>query len=148
MRGKMKGNSIGISLILVVFILLCLITFGTLSYMLAESDNEMSISSAENIVEYYNGDMTAQEMLKEVDEVLADTYWMSGDEASYISNLEAAFEDYGAVEVVAGEDGNFVVFTTVISDTEILRSELEICYPATEGYYRVESWTLEYTSGL
>lgn len=145
---KMKGNSIGISLILVVFILLCLITFGTLSFMLSNADNEMSISTAENVIEFYNGDMVAQEKLQSIDGILADTYGETSDAAEYFAELEVIFQSDADVEMSIDEDGYYLQFTTTVSDVEVLISQIEIYYPAEEGYYRIESWTLENISSL
>lgn len=148
MNRKMGGNSIGISLILVIFILLCLITFGTLSYMLSDADNEMSISSANNIMEYYESEMLAQEKLQEIDETLASAYLSVQNEEEYWATLEAFYGNDEGVEIQIQDGATFLVFQTDISEKEVLISELEVCYPAESGYYRIVSWTLESISDL
>ncbi len=145
---KMQGNAIGISLILVVFILLCLITFGTLSLMLSDADNELSISSAENVVNYYEADMVAQEKLMDIDETLEYVYFEAANDDHYWMLLEEVFSVDSEVELTMEEDGVFLTFYTEVSDIEELVSKIEVCYPALDGYYRIESWNLESTSTL
>lgn len=139
---KKQGNAMGISLILVVFILLCLITFGTLSYMLADIDNDLSISAAENIIEFYEGDMEAQAQLQYIDEVLQEVYNVS-DQEDYIDNISYAIDDMENVTLDVSTEGNYLIFYTEISEKEVLVSTLEILYPVESNYYRIESWVLE-----
>lgn len=146
MKTKMKGNAIGISLILVVFILLCLITFGTLSLMLSDADNELSISSAENIKGYYDADMLAQEQLKEIDETLEGLYWYSANEDQYWERIEEIYTGDDEVEFISENGVIYLSFRTEVSEIEDLVSKIEICYPALEGYYRIEAWNLENTN--
>ncbi|MFI3236906.1 MAG: hypothetical protein R3Y47_02615 [Lachnospiraceae bacterium] len=140
MKTSNKGNSIGISLILVVFILLCLITFGTLSFMLADADNDLSISSAENITQYYAADMLAQEELQRIDALLQELYTTSND---YVQSLEENFDD------ISVEDGDvYLTFSTQVSEQETLISTLLIYTEVETDYYRITSWTLENTANL
>ncbi len=137
-----KGNSLGISLILVIFIILCLITFGTLSFMLANNDNNLSISAAENIIEFYDADMVAQESLQGIDALLRELYIDGISEETYVNSVKEALlamELEATVDVETGE----ITFQTTVSDKEVLVSVLEITYPADGGYYRIISWGLE-----
>lgn len=145
---KMKGNSIGISLILVVFILLCLITFGTLSYLLSSADNDMSITTAENVIDFYEADMLAQEKLQILDGVLEGIYEESKSREAYLDEIEESLEIEDIVSLEICDGDIYLIFQTTVSDVEILLSEIEICYPVEEQYYRIESWTLENISSL
>ncbi|MFI3208112.1 MAG: hypothetical protein R3Y40_03140 [Eubacteriales bacterium] len=145
---KMKGNSIGISLILVVFILLCLITFGTLSYLLSSADNDMSITTAENVIDFYEADMLAQEKLQILDGVLEEIYEESKSREAYLDEIEESLEIEDIVSLEICDGDIYLIFQTTVSDVEILLSEIEICYPVEEQYYRIESWTLENISSL
>ncbi len=143
MKQKSKGSAIGISLILVVFILLCLITFGTLSYLQARADNALSVSAAENTLAFYQADFTAQTTLAQIDASLASAYVASEDSVdAYASALQSMYQADDAVQVVQGVDGITVTFTTIVSEKEVLVGTLAVPYPAGETYYTITSWVL------
>lgn len=142
MKQKSKGSAIGISLILVVFILLCLITFGTLSYLQARADNALSVSAAENTLAFYQADFTAQTTLAQIDASLANAYVASDSAEAYASALQSMFQADDAVQVVQGIDGITVTFTTTVSEKEALVGTLAVLYPAGETYYTITSWVL------
>lgn len=54
---------IGIPSLLVIFILLCLVTFAALSYVTAANDYSLSQKTAERISDYYAADAKARETL-------------------------------------------------------------------------------------
>lgn len=151
MTQKNKGSALGISLILVVFILLCLITFGTLSYLQAKANNALSLSSTENTLAYYKADIAAKETLQQIDTMLALNY----NEESfywYTLTLQAAFTDLQDTQVLSAAyepEGDAVAFsyTTPVSDTEVLRTTIELIYPATDVYYKIVGWQLEFIGG-
>lgn len=142
MSKQPKGNALGISLILMMFILLCLITFATLSFLLAKSDNELSLSSAENVLEFYEADAEAQQQLSAIDAILADCYQQSADADGY---FDAVCEALDVAEFTWElTDGQlWVTVQTAASDKEILIGTLEILYPTSAEYYRIESWILQ-----
>ncbi len=138
-----KGNTLGIGLILVVFIILCLITFATLSYMLSAKEKELSDSVASSVVLFYEADMSAQEQLQLIDEQLVVYYNQAQNEEEY-KTLVAVYceETEGLTFETVGNIGE-ITFQTDVSEKEKLISKLEIVYPATEYLYDIKSWTLE-----
>lgn len=64
------GVSVGGSSILVIFILLCLTTFATLSMVSARADLRLTERAAEATEAYYAADAAAEEILAEIDAVL------------------------------------------------------------------------------
>ncbi len=138
-----KGNSLGISLILVVFILLCLITFATLSYMLSAKEKELSDSVAENVVMFYEADMIAQERLKEIDEQLFVCYQQAGSQEEYRELVVDYCEQVEGLFFKETEQVGTITFETQVSEKEELISTLEILYPTSDYLYDIVSWTLE-----
>lgn len=143
MQVKQKGSTLGVSLVLVVFILLCLITFGTLSYLLAKADNALSTSTTENVLSYYAAEFAAQTTLQEIDAQLATAYAGAEDFDSYAAALESAFAGAENISLTVDENAVILTFVTVASENETLVATLEIDYPATGGYYSITSWVLE-----
>lgn len=71
---KSNGNfqfSVGGASILMIFVVLCLTTFGVLSYVTANADGRISAKNAEAVQNYYKANRQAQTKLEEVDSALA-----------------------------------------------------------------------------
>ncbi len=131
---------IGTSLILVVFILLCLITFATLSYVSANADNNLSMLTADNSVEYYNADAQAQAKLMTADSVLKEAYETSSNEAEYIEYVTQNIgEDY---TLSTDGDVNKLSFNVSVNEEEILYVLLDLNYD--EERYSIKEWKLIY----
>lgn len=70
---KRKGSihlSVGASSILMIFVVLCLTTFGVLSYVTANADAKISTKNAEMVENYYAGSTAAEKQLQQVDSTL------------------------------------------------------------------------------
>ena len=75
MNKQKKGFiHIGFSSILMVFTMLCLVTFATLSLITANSDYRLSLKVAEKTTAYYEADTAARNYLQQLDLALADLY--------------------------------------------------------------------------
>ncbi|MEF9962591.1 MAG: hypothetical protein RR863_06755 [Erysipelotrichaceae bacterium] len=57
---------LGIATIFMVFTILCFTILATLSYMSAQSQNNSSLKYEKNMQEYYQGDLKANQQLKEI----------------------------------------------------------------------------------
>lgn len=65
-KKKRPGVTVGSSLILVTFVLLCLIAFAALSYVSANADYELSKQTAEKTTAYYNAVEQAEQTLSDI----------------------------------------------------------------------------------
>ncbi len=61
---------IGLSLILVIFIVLCLVIFATLSLVTANQEEKHADKVAENVSQYYTADSLANDKLEEISDIL------------------------------------------------------------------------------
>ncbi|MDO4176125.1 MAG: hypothetical protein Q4D99_01440 [Bacillota bacterium] len=69
-------TTIGVSSLLVVFLILCLVTFACLSLSTAKSDYEFSKNNAQHKAEYYKASNEAEEYLNDLSEGRTnDTEW-------------------------------------------------------------------------
>jgi len=62
--------SVGASSILMIFVVLCLTTFGVLSYVTANADSKISTKNAETVENYYAGTTEAEKKLQTIDDSL------------------------------------------------------------------------------
>lgn len=58
---------VGASSILMIFVMLCLTTFGVLSYVTADADRKISTKNAESVENYYKAVSAAQAKLQKID---------------------------------------------------------------------------------
>lgn len=68
------GLSIGTSSVLVIFVLLCLVTFAVLSLVSARADSRLSEKNEAHVQEYYAAESTAYAQLSALDEALHTLY--------------------------------------------------------------------------
>lgn len=117
--------NVGSSSILLIFVILCLISFATLSIVSANADAKLSRRVAERTATYYEACNQAQEDIASIDRTLAAVYAESFDEDEY----------YMAV-------GHRKTYLVAISDLQTLSVTLDILYPQQEGdpFYSITSW--------
>lgn len=118
---------VGSSSILLIFVILCLISFATLSIVSANADAKLSRRVAERTTAYYEACNQAQADIAVLDDTLAAAYADSLDEEEYFAAV--------------GEQKSY---TIPISDLQTLSVTLDILYPTVSGdpFYRITSWQI------
>ena len=88
MAGESSRNkiNIGASSLILIFIVLCMATFGLLSLSSARGDLELARRNGEAVRGYYKADSQGQQWLREVDQILGEE--MLGEEDSAQSMLD------------------------------------------------------------
>lgn len=127
MSSKKKFSlNIGLSSILLIFVVLCLISFSILSIASANADMKLSRKVQERSLTYYDACNQAEDMLQEVDSRLHTLYEAANDSMVYLT--EASEID--------------TVYTYPISDLQELRVTLAYPYPKEDAdvFYEIVSW--------
>ncbi len=116
------NGGIGSSSILVIFVILCLVSFATLSIVSANADYKLSTKILDRTTSYYEALNQAENNLSQLDKTLRDIY----------AETESA-EDYFATV------GNTKSFLIAVSDLQSLEITVEILYPDTPGdaFYQI-----------
>ncbi len=119
------GPNIGSSSILIIFVVLCLISFATLSIVSANADRKLSRKILNRTTAYYNACNEAEKALASIDDTLSDIYATATDAEEYFATV-----------------GHSKSYTIPISDLQTLQVTIEILYPesAYDTFYRVTSW--------
>ncbi|MCR5784143.1 MAG: hypothetical protein K6G40_00680 [Eubacterium sp.] len=122
---KNYGMNIGTSSVMLIFFVLCLVSFAALTLSSALADKTMTDKSEEKTTGYYEACSIAEERLCDIDKELSAAYESGMDKDEY-------FEEFG----------DTVNFTVAISDTRSLYVELEILYPENDGesFYEITTW--------
>lgn len=124
-KGPSFGLNIGSSSILLIFVLLCLVSFATLSIISAKADNKLSRKVLDRTTAYYNACNEAETALAGVDSTLADIYASAANAEEYFATV-----------------GHTKSYTITISDLQTLQVNIEILYPESDDdpFYSVTSW--------
>ena len=82
-RKKLPITNIGTVTLLMVFIVLCMITFAALSLSSASRDAEMGQKAVRRITEYYTASNKAEELLATADNMFSSAYSQASDSSEY-----------------------------------------------------------------
>ena len=121
--------NIGSASILLVFVILCLVSFAVLSIVSANADSRLST----RVLERTTACNQAEQSLAGMDNTLRRVYEASDSEDAY----------YGSV----GHGKSYVI---PISDLQSLQVTIEILYPlsADDTFYRITAWQVLNTEDL
>lgn len=119
------GMNIGSASMLLIFVILCMVSFAALTIISANADRRLSRRIADRTTAYYDACNSAQESLAGIDQVLSAQYRAS-----------AGMEEYFHA---VGHNKSYAI---PISDTQTLLVEIEILYPEQDDdtFYKITSW--------
>lgn len=131
------GVNIGSASMLVIFIILCLVTFAVLSVASANKDFAYSQKIAHRTENYYEASNKAEEILDEIDRIL---------EKNYLENTEEYFDTLRN-ELEKLEDVNCSSFPEIsyeipMNENQALHISLSLKIPEKQGdsLYTITSW--------
>jgi hypothetical protein len=118
--------NIGLPSIMLIFVVLCLVSFGVLSLVSANADRKLSQKVLARQHEYYEASNEAQEMLASVDARLHEAYEKSASKSDYISMISDIPTSY----------------TYEVGTIQTLRVTLSYLYPDndSEPLYQIMEW--------
>lgn len=118
--------NIGLPSILLIFVILCFVSFGILSIVSANSDLKLSQKVLHRSSIYYKTCNEAEEMLAEVHRQLFEAYLASDNKVVYEHMVEFIPTTY----------------SYSLSDLQDLQITLRFLYPSTQtgDFYQIESW--------
>lgn len=134
----------GLSTVLLVFVMLCLIVFAVLSLATARADLQMSRKMADRTQLYYKAQSRAYEKVKSIDGILVKQYNKEKDH--FLENVWGALQAEN-LTVTYAEDQQGIVcsFQETIDDTQQIEAELTIAAPQQEGEacYQITGWQVQ-----
>ena len=139
MKQKRYGVNVGSSSLLIIFVVVCLVSFAALSIVSANSDYKLTKRMAERETNYYNACNDAYRALASIDRTLLSLYESSDSEDDFYERA-----------------GYTKSFTYPVSDIQSLRVIIRIHYPrnASDPRYTITEWqvvttgTLDYDQSL
>ena len=149
MNKKKQGFiHIGFSSILMVFTMLCLVTFATLSLITANSDYRLSKKVADKTTAYYQADTDAKNYLLQLDTALSDLYEQCSDRDSFFSGLLEVIQGLSAADTISDVETTVTdsqitcAFQVTVNEVQKLEVTLALYYPEHPGdeFYKITQW--------
>ncbi|MCR5609732.1 MAG: hypothetical protein K6G26_11795 [Lachnospiraceae bacterium] len=112
------GLGIGLSSVIMIFVVLCLTTLAVLAYFCGKADTRLTSKKAEYSISYQKSDLKAREVLSEVDGVLLE---LAKNEKS-LDEFDSLYE--GEVEVLRESDT--ITYNVKINDSIDLFVNLQV----------------------
>lgn len=118
---------VGISSVLLIFLIVCLAVFSVLTLTSATSDYKMSKKIADHTTQYYKAYQLAQDEIANVDKKLQEIYKDSKTKKEYLKQVKRLIQ---------------TDFTITINDTQAIEVRLEAQYPEKIGdvFYTIKSF--------
>lgn len=121
MKNKEYGFTVGITSLMMVFVVLCITVFATLFYVQANSNNNMVLRTYEYSKDYYDADSEAVLYLSDLNEQLNSTN--DFQKITKLLNAKTIYED------------DVYKFQVNINDFQMLNVECKLEY---EDYYQLK----------
>ena len=120
--------NIGLPSILLIFVILCLVSFGVLSLVSANSDLQLSKKILARTTNYYETCNEAEEMLADVQQQLSDAYLNCDSEEIYWDKIQTIPCSY----------------SYKISELQELHISLRFIYPSDQNdvLYEIKAWQI------
>ena len=136
---KSSFINIGFSSIVMVFIMICLVTFATLSVLTAHSDYRISQKMADKTTAYYKADAIARDMLELLDNQLFNIYLEGSASNDFYDAV--AVTDFSAhapsnihnLTLTDTEDDIIISYEVPITEVQTLYVSLQVNYPFAES---------------
>lgn len=143
--------NIGASSLLVIFLILCLVTFAILTLTSAKSDADFAAKLAHHKTNYYAACNTAESTLDKIDAVLADAWQLSDtDTAAVFTEIETQLTALDSREQLQ-LSMDFTQSEPTISYAVAIDDKQNLCVTLTltaapakgEAYYRISQWQVQ-----
>ncbi len=137
-------TNIGTISLMMIFIVLCMVTFAALSLSSAVSDSRSGQKMSAHTEEYYAASNQAEEILAGMDGVFSDAYGKAQDAGEYFKLVSEAMPEVAASEE---KDGRLEVSYQVdVNSSQAIQVRLAVLSPQQvqeEGggaFYKILSW--------
>ena len=135
--------STGTTSIVLIFVMLCMLTFSVLSLVSAQADLRLSRLSAERTTSYYTAENAANEILIRIEEAAVELAGQpeqeSGTGKAFAASVLRQLDD--ADEVSLTNDGQ-LIYQVPLGENQALRVELSVSRSVTDDghHYVIHAW--------
>lgn len=143
MRKRKGFLGAGLSTVLLVFVMLCLIVFAVLSLSTARTDLQMSRKIADRMTAYYEAQSRAYARIKTIDGILTTQYNKNSESGQKFADaVWMELQQEKDLTLIRREDEILCTFTQPIDDMQQIQVTLAIAAPVKENEpcYRITGW--------
>ncbi len=142
-------TNIGSVTLMMIFIVVCMVSFAALSLSTASADSRAAKKSAKHVINYYKASNDAEEKLANLSQALSETYAASKDSDNYYQRLEEkiqAMEGFSFKSKETDESslsGASISYDCSISKNQALHVEILCSYPkdaSNTGLCQITCW--------
>ncbi|MDL2232476.1 hypothetical protein LJC63_02700 [Ruminococcaceae bacterium OttesenSCG-928-L11] len=130
--------SVGSSSIVVIFVILTLTTFATLSLVSANADNTLSKKNVEMSLQYYEADAAAEDMLAAIDGQLQT---ISASGSAFLPQAESLAGGLDGVTAYTEDGGLFLAYAVPVNEVQQLEVVLKV-EPDPAIRYTRQQWAI------
>ena len=143
MRETRRFGGMGASSVLMIFVVLCLTTFGILSLVSAQADLRLTRKSQETVSAYYTADARTEALIAALDTALLEACGQAVTQEEYTARIDALLAD---IAEAALQDDGTVLLTVPVQD-RLLYTVVEITPLTAPVRYRIVSRRVETADG-
>ena len=146
---KKRFSNFGMSTILVVFAMMCIVTFSVLAFITANSDYKLSCRVAENNSSYYQKCVEINNEIAEIDQILYSAYTSTSSRKDYFNTAASMLSDENG-SLTQDDTSTTFDISRQITDKQSLYVTLEIIYPShqKDNFYKIKKWQLTTDTSL
>ena len=152
-ENRRSVTSIGITSFVLIFVMLCLLTFSVLSLATARADLRLSQRSADRTSAYYDAENRANDILLEIISCMEDCLSEAGGDTDMEEGADAASFYTSVRDSLEGQNGitftgeHTLQYSVPLEDEQLLRVSLELSFePYEDGSrYKILEWRTEST---
>lgn len=135
---------VGISSILLIFVILCLLTFAVLSLVSANTDYKLVQKNSSHTHEIYEAENSANEFINQIDSVLEATY-QSTASSQYLEAVKGNLSTFPEFTFLSD---NQLSFAIKVNETQNLQVVLTLNSEIKKGdfFYQIDTWKLVNTN--
>lgn len=144
-ENKKRSSSLGIgsSSILIVFVLLCIVSFAILSLVSANADIALTTKNLLYSQRYFAAENEAEKILTAIDETLADVFEKANNEQEYLSLAKEKLSQIDEILLTETEE-LYVDYNIALNSKQKLVVSLEIIFPSQDGgTYKIQKWQVQ-----
>lgn len=132
--------STGITSIVLIFVLLCLLTFAVLSVVSARADYKLSEKNTTRTTEYYEAENTANDILLKISTVLS----RHAGSSAYLDDVRT---DLDGTDGISFSSASQLQYYVTINENQRLFVSLLLTNASsdTAGLYQIKAWKVENT---
>ncbi|MDO5590664.1 MAG: hypothetical protein Q4F98_06365 [Lachnospiraceae bacterium] len=133
-------TNIGSVTLLMIFIVLCMITFAALSLSSAASDAKATEKSIRHTKKYYKATSLAEETVADIDSFLKESRNHTSGKAQYFQHIKNKYKNNAHIKIAESSKGLTLTFLTKMNEKQALKTTLRILDPADNERYTITSW--------